>query len=417
VLRFAYWFGGNFARNVARGGVAAFLVVALGVVVALGACGHNADDEMKTEAVVWNPPGDHPSPRSVAVYDESKVVDFHMSFPPGQWETLVNSREKPELRWVDCSLTFEGETFPNAACRRKGNTFSWDVERKPQFVVRFNLKDPKGRFRGLRRLNFESFDGARAPMRDRLGMWLMREAGLDASRVNHARVFKDGQLVGVYMNVEAVDKEFLEDHFAAEATGNLWEDGELKTNEDVNDGSRLKMLQTLIKDEAVEGDHTAFFTQLDALVDVSQILREMAAETALVAADNYANGSPRNFFYYEHPTRGFMVLPWDLDSIFLSPLDSDPFEFWGSQAPNKLQQLMNQNPAWRAEYAAALVQIRDQVLARAPARLAAICAQIAPVMREDPSRVFTYEDYQSDCATLGAQIQQRIANLRRLLGQ
>ncbi|HEY0707961.1 MAG TPA: CotH kinase family protein [Polyangia bacterium] len=384
---------------------------------ALVACGHNTGEEPPTEPVIWNPPGDHPSPKSTTIYDESKVVDFHVSFPPGQFETLIGSREKPELRWVDCSLTFEGESFPNAACRRKGNTFSWDSERKPQFVVRFNLKDPKGRFRGLRRLNFESFDGAKAPMRDRLGMWLMREAGIDASRVNHARVFKDGALLGVYMNVEAVDKEFLEDHFAAEATGNLWEDGELKTNEDVNDRTRLVALQNLVRDEPLEGDHTAFFTQLDALVDVSQILREMAAETALIAADNFSNGSPRNFFYYEHPTRGFQVLPWDLDSIFLSPLDSDPFEFWANQRPNKLRQLMNQNPTWRAEYIAALVDIRDRILTRAPARLAAICAQIAPVLREDVNRVSTYEDYQSDCATLGLQIQQRITSLRTLLGR
>jgi hypothetical protein len=248
-------------------------------------------------------------------------------------------------------------------------------------------------------------------------MWLMREAGLDASRVNHARVFKDGQLLGLYMNVEAVDKEFLEDHYGAEATGNLWEDGELKTNEEVNDRSRLVALQKLIADEPLDGDHTAFDAQLDALIDVPQVLREMAAETAIVAADNFSNGSPRNFFYYEHPSRGFQVLPWDLDSIFLSPIDSDPFEFWANQKPNKLRQLMNQNPAWRGQYVAALVDIRDRVLARAPARLAAICAQIAPAVREDMNRLSTFEEFQSDCATQAALIPQRITNLRRLLGQ
>ncbi|HEY0714123.1 MAG TPA: CotH kinase family protein, partial [Polyangia bacterium] len=269
--RLAGWFPQGLAR------------LALASALALGACGHNADDDTQVEPVVWNPPGEHPSPKSTTVYDESKVVDFHVSFPPGQWERLLASREDADLRWVDCSLTFEGETFPNAACRRKGNVFSWDTERKPQFVVRFNLKDPKGRFRGLRRLNFESFLGAQAPMRDRIGMWLMREAGLDASRVNHARVFKDGQLLGLYMNVEAVDKELLEDHFGAQATGNLWEDGELKTNEDVNDRTRYNMLLKLIREEPLTADHTAFFAQLDALADVSQILREMAAETALIA--------------------------------------------------------------------------------------------------------------------------------------
>jgi len=46
--------------------------------------------------------------------------------------------------------------------------------------VRFNLTNKEGRFRGLRRLNLESFDGAAAPIRDRIGMWVMREAAIDA---------------------------------------------------------------------------------------------------------------------------------------------------------------------------------------------------------------------------------------------
>jgi spore coat protein CotH len=390
----------------------------LGLTLALGACNHYLGDPQDTTPVVWNPAETRSSPKSLTIYDESKVVDFQVTFPPGEWEKLVESREpNPDLRWVQCGLSFEGENFPAAACRRKGNMFDWDQALRPQFVVRFNLTDKQGRFRGLRRLNFESWDGIEAPVRDRIGMWLMREAGLPAPRVNHARVFKDGKLLGLFMNVEAVDKEFIQDQFKPEDGGNLYEEGELKTNEEVNDRSRYVMLTKLIEAEPLEGDHSAFFAALDALVDVPQVLREMAAETALLAGDNFANGSPRNFFWYDHPSRGFLVLPWDLDATFMNPIDSDPFEFWANQKPNKLRQLMNQNPIWKEAYVTALVDVRDNVLARAPQRLRAICAQIEAPMREDRLRRFTFEAFQTDCATLGVRIEQRIAALRRLLGR
>jgi spore coat protein CotH len=384
----------------------------------LAACNHYLGDPQSSGPVEWNAASSRSSPKSLALYDESKVVDFQVTFPPGEWEKLVTSREpNPDLRWVSCGFSFEGEAFPAAACRRKGNMFDWDQAVRPQFVVRFNLTDKKARFRGLRRLNFEAWDGVEAPVRDRIGMWVMRQAGLPAPRVNHARVFKDGVLLGLFMNVEAIDKEFVEDQFAPEDGGNLWEEGELKTNEEVNDRSRYVQLTKLIEAEPLEGDHAAFYATLDTLIDVPEVLREMAAETALLAGDNFSNGSPRNFFWYEHPSRGFVVLPWDLDAIFMSPLDSDPYEFWANQRPSKLRQLMNQNPAWKEAYTAALIDVRDNVLAQAPNRLQAICAQIEPPMREDRMRRFTFEAFQTDCATLGVRIDQRIVALRRLLGR
>jgi len=357
------------------------------------------------------------SPRSLAVFDESRIVDFYLDFPPGEFEKLKAPPGPEDLRWVNCSFRFEGESYPAAHCRRKGNMTDWQHEQKPQIIVRFNFVDKQGRFRGLRRINLESFDGAAAPVRDRLGMWIMREAGLDASRVNHARLFKDGQYFGLYMNIETVDKEFLEDHFGADSGGNLWEGTEeLKTNEAINDNSQLMALNTLVNAEPLTGDHTVFYAQLDALVDIPQVLRELAAETAAVADDNFSNGSS-NFYYYDHPKRRFMVLPWDLDTILTAPAAADPFAFWNDSDPNKLRQLINENPAWRAEYLDRLVEVRDQVLVRAPEKLDAICSQIRAAVQEDTSRTSTFAAFEADCAGIRAAIVARIAALKQILGR
>jgi spore coat protein CotH len=370
------------------------------------------------------PPGPFvpgPSPRSVALYDESRLIDLYLAFPPGEFEKLLATNPLAgDARWVRCSVTFEGETFPDAACRRKGDPAAWPIEGKPAMLVRFNLVNKQARFRGLRRLNLEYFDGAAAPIRDRLAMWLMREAGLDASRANSVRVFKDGSYYGLYQNIEALDKELLEDHFGPLATGDLWEGGEeLKTNEDHPNPARLYELQDLVEVEPLEGDHTAFYQRLDALIDVPQFLRLMAAETTLISDDNFSNGSS-NFYYYDHPERGFMVLPWDYDTILTGETASavsDPFEFWGTSPPNRMRQLMNRNPTWRVQYIDQVVDIRDRVLARMPARVDTLCAQVRGTLENDPTYTASIEDFDADCIRLKTRIGERIAALRTMLGR
>jgi spore coat protein CotH len=359
-----------------------------------------------------------PSPRSIEIYDESTIVDFHLTFAPGDFARLMAPVGPDDARWVPCGFRYLGEPAVAAHCRRKGGVLEWPNEIKPQMIVRFNFIDKMGRFHGLRRLNLEAFEGTEAPVRDRLAMWLMRESGIDAPRVNHARVFKDGVLYGLYMNIEALDKEFLEDHFGPDAEGNLWEDGEqLKTNETLNDHTRLTALSDLVDREPLAGDHTAFFAALDGLMDIPQVLREMAAETVLLADDNFSNGSS-NFYYYEHPKRGFMVLPWDFDTIITQgPVDADPFEHWGSSPPSKLRQLVNQNPIWRAQYIADLTQIRDNVFPRMPAKVDSVCSQIREAVRADPNRTSNFEDFEADCAAVRAGIPARIEALKRLLGR
>jgi hypothetical protein len=356
---------------------------------------------------------------SAAVYDEGTIVDFFLTFAPGDWDKLLTLTGPASTRWIPCGFSGLGSPVLAAACRRKGNVGAWPIEKKPQIIVRFNLMNPDGRFRGLRRLNLEFFDGSTAPIRDRIAMWAMREGGVDAPRVNHARVFKDGVLVGLYQNIEVEDQEFLESRFGADSQGNLWEGGrELETNEAINDQSRLRALNNLVEGEPLVGDHSAFFVQLATMIDVSQFLREMAGETALIANDNFSNGST-NFNFYEHPKRGFLVLPWDLDTILThGPANADLYDFRGaSDAPSRLRLLINQNPVWKKQFEDELIRFRDDVLPRLPAKVDAVCAQIGPAFQEDPVHWPNTEETLADCTRVKNAAIQRIAAIKTILGR
>ncbi len=175
-------------------------------------------------------------------------------------------------------------------------------------------------------------------------------------------------------------------------------------------------LEALVDDEPLQGDHTAFFGKLTAMLDVDEVLREMAAETVALADDNFSNGGS-NYYLYDHPRRGFLVLPWDFDTIFLAVTDADPWEFWDGADPNKLRQLMNQNPAWRTRFSELVAQIRDSVLPRMPDQVLAMCNQVREAVRQDPNRVPSFQDFEDDCQHLRQKAPARQQALKQMLGR
>ena len=284
-------------------------------------------------------------------------------------------------------------------------------------IVRFNFVNKQGRFRGLRRLNLEYFDDTDAPIRDRLGMWVMREAGLDAPRANHARVFKDGAYAGP-----------LHEHRGA-STRSSWRTTTAPPPATATCGRaaassrptrtcptqpRLEALNALIEREPLDGDHTAFYAQLDAMADIDEIMLELAAETAALTDDNFSNGA-ENFFYYDHPTARLPGVALGPRHHLLGRHRLRRVRLLGAGA-QQAAPAHQPEPHLAARYVDKLVDIRDRVLTRMAAKAKAICDQVAPYVAVDPNRRPSYGDFLEECAFFQEVIPQRIADIRKQLG-
>jgi hypothetical protein len=255
--------------------------------------------------------------------------------------------------------------------RLRGNNSSCGD--KLQLAIAFNKVDPKGRFRGLRRLNLDH--GGCHHLEERLALSFMRDVGLPAACANHARLVVNGAYEGLYANIEHINQDFLKRQFpGAENDGNLWKSGnKLRTNEATPDSSRL---------DAFWAAHSV--EQLDALTDLDEAVLEWAAEATLPARDNYWLWG-WNYYLYEHPTRGFLFLPTDLDrSISLSSFGADD-NFFRPETLQPTAQLVLADPTWSARYLTAVHRsIRAFDAAVLQARVDRWWAQIADAARTDP---------------------------------
>ncbi len=369
-----------------------------------------------------DPPG--PSPKSASLYAEGATVDLYVELTAVAWDRLMTFKERRLKNVVPASFEFESERFEAAAIRLKGNSDRWGPTSKNQFVIRFEYYDKSGRFKGLRRVNLDH-EGV-SPLRNQVGMRVMRYAGIEAPRVNHARLhitvadsddskYPHG-LYGLYENIEVIDREFLEDRFA-DPTGNLYKHGfELKTNKAAYDICDLDLLEALADQEPVEGDHAAFYAALPTLVDVDWMLTFMAAEAVMALGDNHWAGG-NNYYYYNDPMRGMLLLPWDVDDVLseVSPSEADIYDFSGvvnlGALPNHLWAVARQNPTWRAQFKAEVGRLRDGVFRDLGAVVAAECARIRPEVQTDPSRTFSMDEFDWDCGNMQQRVIERTAYL------
>lgn len=257
--------------------------------------GETAEEEEEPEDTGW--------PKACPdLYDADVISEFDLGFDEAEWSGMQNDCRQGAQRYRPITLTHDGETVP-AHARLKGN-WSWNCD-KLQFIVSFNEEDADARFKGLRKLMFDAPWYDRTLLHERLAHPMFAERGLPYSCVNNARVSVNGEYYGLYANLERIDHEYLERNFE-EFEGNLYQGGaELKTNEDVGDTSRLQALRAAVTvDEIAE------------LVDLDQAVAEWAMEAMIPAMDNFWAGVEINYYLYDHPSRGFVYLPYDLDLSF-----------------------------------------------------------------------------------------------------
>jgi len=155
-------------------------------------------------------------------------------------------------------------------------------------------------------------------------------AGVPTPRCNFAHVTVNGEDMGLYVNVEGPDKEFLRRWFDDDE-GNLYEgtlsdfrDGwidtfDKKTNELDPDRSDLDLVVAAADETTITDANLA--ASLATIIDLDEYLTEWAVEVVTMHWDGYASNT-NNFYVYDDPTSGlFHFIPWGTDGAF----QSNPF--------------------------------------------------------------------------------------------
>jgi spore coat protein CotH len=200
-----------------------------------------------------------------------------------------------------------------------------------------------------------------------LAYLLYERAGVPAPRTAHAIVRFNGEVKGIYVMVEGVDKSFLRRHYG-DGDGNLYEgpwdftqDLGIIELKDEDEGRTRDDLQALT-DVVIDSPDETLAADLEPLLDVDEVLTTVALDMEFCLWDGYTIAA-WNFYLYHRADGRFVLLPHGADWPYwvsdVDPYDVD-FRPWGDEYPaGYLAIRMVEVPDLRARYEATLRTVRD----------------------------------------------------------
>jgi hypothetical protein len=430
-------------------GIALFAVA---VAVAVAACGGEGppgggpdapvDADPGVAACPWIADKSYAHPSDV-FFEPDVVVRLDLEIAQPDWDFLLANPDLEEYRPV--SVTFCGQTVSGAGLRFKRSSHPAadlpDGYKKNPMLIHFDEFGGE-RLRGLRHINLEYYED-RMLVAERMNWEVLRGAGVTASRVNSLSLRINGEIIGVFTNVERVNKSYLARHFA-EDDGNLykhqycgtfvWEGPdpaaytddprcyEKRTNETAADyGDLIHLI-----DVANNTPDDQLEAALPQVLDIDGWIRLAAALQTLGYGDT-PNANGNNFYSYHAADGRFRLVPWDLDSGFFDPnapcehpadtIGWDIYRIGSCHAYLPLFQRVIARPAWRQAYNAAVRDVVDGPFAPATwtARADALAALLAPDMAQDPNRNADDAAFAATIVELKSSQQQRVDSVNAQL--
>lgn len=270
------------------------------------------------------------NPGADEIYREDEIAKIYLIMASEDSVTLLDDVDVESNDYLPTSFQFVNSLMDttlefNVGIRLRGNTSRYH----PKKSLKIKFKEFDGsKFYGYKKFNLKADNNDPTVIREPLTLQVFREANVAATRTNHVEVYINGGYMGLYINVEQLDDEFVDSRFGNE-DGNLYKCGygatlednskiydddiyELKTNEEDNDRSILANFVEVLNTTS----EANFQEEIEKIFDVQLFIRYLAVEAIVGHWDGYSYNQ-NNFYLYENPDDGLIkFMPYDVDNTF-----------------------------------------------------------------------------------------------------
>lgn len=274
---------------------------------------------------------------SSPVYVDDVIPIVNITIDPDSLSVILDPENAESDHEFPALFVFNNgtvlDTMENVGFRLRGNTSR--KAQKKSFKVSFNTFEKGRKYFGFEKLNLNGEHNDPSVIRSKLCWDIFNSLQIPGSRSNHVQLYINDVYYGLYINVEHIDENFVDDRFGNN-DGNLYkclwpadldylgsdpdlykfESGnrrtyELKINEDVDDYSDLADLIDNLK-----FIQDSLFTEFEKIFDVDGYLRILAVDVAVGSWDDYWY-LKNNYYLYNNPESGtFEFIPYDYDNTF-----------------------------------------------------------------------------------------------------
>lgn len=262
--------------------------------------------------------------RMDSFYDLNNIVTVNITMPQVDWDNLRNAQPYggvcnfayvgSRYDWYTAaSVTIQTTQFPyvngsftfnNVGIKKKSYCGSISST-KPSLHLKYAAADEPAveALIGTKHLMFNNSIQDGEYIRQCLGYKLLGEAGVPTARCNFSRLIVNGNVIGVYVNVEPMKKRLAEKNFAGNDNGNVYE---LDLGEDFVASMFSRIEWDGFSSVSNKADLSLANSQIAggsyaSVVDEEAFIRLWAMEIILKHWDGYANNRNNTYLYNDVP--------------------------------------------------------------------------------------------------------------------
>ncbi len=323
------------------------------------------------------------------VYAYDAVPEYHLVVSQAASDALLADPDT----YQPAQIILNGRSYGPIGVRLKGqNSFQpWNM--KPSLRLSIDEYAPDARLFGLKDMTLNNMDNDLSMMHERLAYYVMRQAGVPASRANHARLYVNGQFYGLYTSLETVKKKMLAQWFT-DVEGPLFEATDVDfvaadvPRYELENGPDDRSLLTGLAAALTNPSADAAIADAGQYIDLPAFWSFWAAEAVIGQFDAmpYSNPGDDYFLYADPTTHRLRPIPWGMDETFYAS-DYDP-----KTVSSVLARRCSESPSCFAGFTARVWEIVDWMeTTNLDGERARVAAQIAPYVAIDQRKPYTTE--------------------------
>ena len=268
------------------------------------------------------------------LYNTDQLKEIRITFKQDNWAVLLDSLRSNGSKLLVGAVKIDGTTYDNIGVRYRGSkSFTTGGQRNPLYI-KLNYIDKKQKHQGYKRLKLSNALRDPSMVREVLGYEIARKYMI-APKANYAKVYINQVYYGLFSNIEAVDSEFLEEHF--EHDDNVF----IKCTPDIGSAAPEGCMPNVFGALAYEEDVACYMhnyelesdegwgdlihltdilnnhpEKIESVLHVDQTLWMLAFNNVLVNLSSYSGRRSQNYYLYQNDKGQFTPIIWDLNLAF-----------------------------------------------------------------------------------------------------
>lgn len=296
------------------------------------------------------------------LFDKKTIGEIRIKVAAQNWPDVLDSMRIYGGGMLAASATIDGVAYDGVGIRFRGDkSYVTGLKRNP-FLIKLNQNNPDQNHQGYTTIKLSAAVRDPSMVREVLFHEIAGQY-MPSSQTAYTKLYVNDEYIGIFINVEDIGKQFLENNFGS-SNGAMFKAGVDNKPENLPASCKQNIFGSLEYEDNIDcykGNfemHSASgWSELqeltrvlaqnpkdaDKVLDVDNVLWMLALNDVMVNLSSYSGNYSINYYLYRDATGRFQPVHWDLNLAFGS------YKNTGSGSDLELKELQTLDPLLHAD--------------------------------------------------------------------